>query len=413
MACRVFTLEDLHAIDVKAAMGSLPVVLLPLVVEAALLLTPQQQADAFVRSCLQRYGVEVSRDQFDRAVQNLSAINPSILGKPAPPDEPHGLFHIQLATNYGRVGKRGMSALLACHSLQDWRELLPQLFCTDIASAVSHVKALMMRICSCEEPLVTCQSLGLAKPTRACPGMRNKNFACAVAATLMDFLGLGTVGCLRQKKSAGGPTAWCIKKAPIPEKDCCCASVAKGVVALGIHSHELFPMWCRLSTTVCERYDFVDAGPTREALVTDPQSWLLELLCLPDLSVIEERLVELKGSSVCASSSDVADTGAGRPADDGRLLMVSCEEDPRTDGVEGEESSRISTNAEDLGVGRACVAVSCDVASCLQEPISHQIVESSTKGQKRRSFGGRRGVSTAPSEERSGGIPSDLAGGQP
>ena len=99
MACRVFTLEDLHAIDVKAAMGSLPVVLLPLVVKAALLLTPQQQADAFVRSCLQRYGVEVSTDQFDRAVEHLSAINPSILGKPAPSDEPHGLFHYQLATN--------------------------------------------------------------------------------------------------------------------------------------------------------------------------------------------------------------------------------------------------------------------------------------------------------------------------
>ena len=40
-------------------------------------------------------------------------------------------------------------------------------------------------------------------------------------------------------------------------------------------------------------------------------------------------------------------------------------------------------------------------------------MESSTKGQKRRSFGGRRGVSTAPSEERSGGTPSEQACGQP
>ena len=95
---RSMTLESLHAIDVKVAMGGMPVVLLPLLVDAAELTTPRQQGAKFVSSCLEMFGVGVTADQFDQAQESLSSsIIPTMLQVARAPDELGGPFSAQLS----------------------------------------------------------------------------------------------------------------------------------------------------------------------------------------------------------------------------------------------------------------------------------------------------------------------------
>ena len=99
------TLESLHAIDVRAAMGGTPVVLLPLLVNAAKLANPGRQGAKFVRSCLEMFGVEVTADQFYQAQENLSNIILSLMQIAKAPGELDGPFGAQLLRNSVPVGK--------------------------------------------------------------------------------------------------------------------------------------------------------------------------------------------------------------------------------------------------------------------------------------------------------------------
>ena len=68
--------------------------------------------------------------------------------------------------------------------------------------------------------------------------------------------------------------------------------------------------------------------------MTTPPPWVLELLGLPELSVIEKLLLRLRDGSEVASMPDLSNSGVQRLAVDGCSIVASGRKDAHADGFQ-------------------------------------------------------------------------------